>query len=231
MLDFSRYRFLTFDCYGTLIDWESGIFSALRPILQNHAMNVTDERLLQLYGDSESEAQEPYQPYADVLRAVVRNFGKELGFTPSRAEEDALPASLASWQPWPDTVEALRKLKTRHQLAIISNVDDDLFASTLPKLGVPFDAIITAQQARCYKPGVAIFNLALDRIGADPKQVLHIGQSIYHDVVPAKALDMGTVWVNRASARPGVGAVKAASGAPDWEIRDLTTLAAAAVPD
>jgi 2-haloacid dehalogenase len=231
MLDFSRYRFLTFDCYGTLIDWESGIFSALRPILQNHAKSVTDERLLRLYGDFESEAEQPYQPYADVLRAVVRCFGKELGFTPSRAEEDSLPASLASWQPWPDTVEALQKLKMRHELAIISNVDDDLFASTLPKLGASFDAIITAQQARCYKPGIANFKLALERIAVDPKQVLHIGQSVHHDVVPAKALGMGTVWVNRTSARAGVGAVKAASGAPDWEIRDLATLAAAAVPD
>jgi 2-haloacid dehalogenase len=231
MLDFSRYRFLTFDCYGTLIDWETGILSALRPILQNHNKSTADERVLQLYGDLELQAEQPYQPYVNVLRAVVRGFGQELGFQPSQHEQDSLPASLPSWQPWPDTVQALKKLKARYQLAIISNVDDDLFARTRPKLGVDFAAIITAEQARCYKPGIPIFKLALDRIRVDPSEVLHIGQSVYHDVVPAKSLGMATIWVNRPSARPGIGAVKAASAAPDWEISDLATLAAAAVPN
>ena len=230
MLDFSRCRFLTFDCYGTLIDWETGIFSALRPILQNHGKSPADERVLQLYGDFELQAEQTYQPYTDVLRDVVRGFGRELGFTPNQSEQDSLPGSLPNWQPWPDTVEALKKLKSRYQLAIISNIDDGLFAKTFPKLGIDFDEVITAEQARCYKPCMAIFKLALERTGADPKQVLHIGQSLYHDVVPAKSLGMTTVWVNRPSARPGIGAVKAIRATPDWEIRDLATLAGAAVP-
>jgi 2-haloacid dehalogenase len=231
MLDLSRYRVLTFDCYGTLVDWETGIFSALRPILVRHKKSISDEELLKLYGDLELEAEQPYQLYADVLRTVVRSFGQRLGFNPSQAEQDSLPQSLPSWEPWPDTVQALRKLKTRYQLAIISNVDDSLFATTRPKLGVDFDHIITAQQARCYKPGISIFELALQRIRLDPTQILHVGQSVYHDIVPAKSLGMGTVWVNRASARPGVGAVKAATETPDWEIRDLAMLAARAVAD
>jgi 2-haloacid dehalogenase len=229
MLDLSRFRYLTFDCYGTLIDWETGIFSAVKPILQHHGKSIDEDRLLKLYGDLELNAEQPYQPYNDVLKAVVRGFGRELGFTPSAEEEESLPKSLGSWEPWPDTVDALRRLKTRFQLAVISNVDDDLFAATAPKLGVDFDHVITAQQARCYKPSLAIFNLALHRIGVANDKVLHVGQSLYHDVVPAKSLGISTVWVNRPSARPGVGAVKAVEATPDWEIRDLATLAAAAL--
>jgi 2-haloacid dehalogenase len=225
MLPFSRYRYLTFDCYGTLIDWETGIFSALRPILRRHNKNIDDGRLLELYGDLEMLAEQPYQSYRDVLKAVVRGFGDNLDFQPTQAEQESLPESLVNWEPWPDTVESLRKLKARYRLAIISNVDDDLFARTAAKLGVTFDQVITAQQARCYKPGKQIFELALQRIAVDPSQVLHVGQSIYHDVIPAKGFGLDTVWVNRASARPGVGAVKAATAMPNLEVPDLATLA------
>jgi 2-haloacid dehalogenase len=230
MLSFSPYRYFTFDCYGTLIDWETGIFSALRPILRSHNTNLDDSRLLELYGELEMQAERPpFRSYKDVLRSVVRGFGEHLGFNASSAEFDSLPASLPHWEPWPDTVAALGRLKTKYKLAVVSNVDGDLFATTVHKLGVTFDNVITAEQARCYKPGKQIFELALERVGVDPGSILHVGQSIYHDVIPAKALGMGTVWVNRPSARAGVGAVKAATAKPDWEIRDLATLADAAV--
>lgn len=222
----SRYRYLTFDCYGTLIDWETGIFSSLRPILRSHKKSIDDSRLLELYGDLEMRAEQPYQRYRDVLKAVVRGFGDALGFVPTPEEQNSLPDSVGDWNPWPDTVESLKKLQTRYKLAIVSNVDDELFAKTAPKLGVVFDQVITAEQARCYKPGKQIFQLALERIAMHPSLVLHVGQSIYHDVIPAKALGMDTVWVNRASARPGVGAVKAAIAEPDLEVPDLATLAA-----
>jgi 2-haloacid dehalogenase len=226
MLPFSRYRYLTFDCYGTLIDWETGIFSALRPILRSHNQSIDNGRLLELYGDLEMRAEETYQSYRGVLKAVVRGFGSVLGFLPTLAEQESLPESLANWEPWPDSVASLKKLKARYKLAIVSNVDDDLFAKTAPKLGVAFDQVITAEQARCYKPGRQIFELALERIAVDPSQVLHVGQSIYHDVIPAKAFGIDTVWVNRASARPGVGAVRAATAMPNLEVPDLATLAA-----
>ena len=226
MLPFSRYRYLTFDCYGTLIDWETGILSALRPIVRSHHKSIDDSRLLELYGDLEMRAEQPYQSYKDVLKAVVRGFGGALGFVPSLAEQESLPESLISWEPWADTVESLKKLKAHYKLAIVSNVDDDLFAKTAAKLGVAFDQVITAEQARCYKPGKQIFELALQRIAVDPSHVLHVGQSIYHDVIPAKGFGLDTVWVNRASARPGVGAVKAATAMPNLEVPDLATLAA-----
>jgi len=162
---------------------------------------------------------------------VVRQYGKEFQFTPSAEEMRSLPESLPNWKPWPDTVAALRQLKTRFRLAILSNVDDDLFAATRPQLEVDFDEVITAQQAQAYKPSLKLFELALSRIHAPAHRVLHVGQSIHHDVVPAQALGLATVWVNRPSARPGVGAVKLAEAKPDLTVTSLAELAAAALHD
>ena len=230
MLDFSRFEILTFDCYGTLINWEDGILAALHRILSAHSKTLDDPTLLQLYGDFEHRSEQgPFQPYREVLASVVRQFGAELKFTPTPEEVRSLPDSLANWQPWPDTVAALRQLKTRFRLAILSNVDDDLFAATRPKLAVDFDDVITAQQAQAYKPSLRLFELALTRIQTPAHRVLHIGQSVYHDVIPAQSLGLATVWVNRPSARPGVGAVKSAEAKPDLTVRSLEELAAIAI--
>lgn len=225
MLDFNRFEVLTFDCYGTLIDWEAGILAALRPILSAYDKNIDDATLLKLYGDFEQRSEQgKFHPYREVLESVVRQFGDELQFTPTIEEARSLPDSLATWQPWPDTVAALRQLKTRFRLAILSNVDDDLFVLTRPKLEIEFDEIITAQQAQAYKPSLKLFELALSRIHAPAHRVLHVGQSIYHDVIPAQALGLATVWVNRPSARSGVGAVKAANATPDLTVSSLAEL-------
>ncbi len=226
MLDLTRFKVLTFDCYGTMIDWESGIFSALRPILAAHDKMLSDSALLALYAELELAAEQgEYLRYRDVLQSVVRGFGQRLGFSPTDAEVRSLPESVAAWQPFPDTVEALRKLKGRYQLAVMSNIDDDLFAATASKLEVAFSNVITAQQAGCYKPCMNIFKLAEQRIGVNHDQWLHVGQSIYHDVIPAQSLGLATVWVNRRSPRPGAGAAKAATATPDLEVPDLQTLA------
>ena len=228
MLDFNRFEVLTFDCYGTLIDWEAGILSALRPILSAHEKNIDDATLLKLYGDFEQRSEQGiFHPYREVLESVVRQFGDELRFTPTVDEARSLPDSLSTWQPWPDTVDALRELKARFRLAILSNVDNDLFALTRPKLQVEFefDEIITAQQAQAYKPSLKLFELALSRIHAPAHRVLHVGQSIYHDVIPAQALGLATVWVNRPSARSGVGAVKSARATLDLTVTSLAELA------
>jgi 2-haloacid dehalogenase len=228
MLDFSRFEILTFDCYGTLIDWEQGILRCLRRILTAHGKSVDDAQILQLYGEFEASAEQgEYRRYREVLELVVRQFGRQLDFTPTEAEVRSLPDSLPEWKPWPDTVTALRQLSSHFRLAVISNVDDDLFASTRPQLGVEFDQVITAQQARAYKPSLKIFELALSRVGAPAHRVLHVGQSIYHDVVPAQGLGLATVWVSRPSARSGVGAVRLAEGHPDLQVSSLAELAAA----
>ena len=232
MLDFTRYEILTFDCYGTLINWEEGILPALRRVLSAHGKQIDDATLLKLYGDFEQRSEQgAFQPYRKVLEAVVRQFGAEFQFTPTAEEIRSLPDSLPSWKPWPDTVAALHQLKTRYRLAIISNVDDDLFAQTRPLLEVEFDEVITAHQAQAYKPSLKMFELALNRIHAPAHRVLHVGQSIYHDVIPAQSLGLATVWVNRPSVRPGVGAVKSATATPDLTVTSLAELAAAATQD
>lgn len=232
MLDFTRFEVLTFDCYGTLINWEAGILSALRRVLSAHGKKIDAATLLKLYGDFEQRSEQGvFHPYREVLESVIRQFGVELRFAPTAEEVRSLPDSLSTWQPWPDTVAALRQLKTRFRLAILSNVDDDLFALTRPQLEVDFDEVITAQQAQAYKPSLKLFELALSRIHAPAHRVLHVGQSIYHDVIPAQALGLATVWVNRPSARPGVGAVKAAEAKPDLTVSTLAELAAVAVHD
>jgi 2-haloacid dehalogenase len=231
MLDFSRFEILTFDCYGTLINWEQGILGCLRRILKAHGKNVDDATILQLYGEFEARAEQgEYRSYREVLHSVARQFGTQLDFVPMEAESRSLPESLPDWRPWPDTVTALRNLHRRFRLAVISNVDNDLFATTQPQLGVEFDHVITAQQARAYKPSLKIFELALSRVGVPAHRVLHVGQSLYHDVLPAQALGLATVWVNRPSARSGVGAVKAAEGQPDLQVTSLAELAAACAP-
>ena len=229
MLDFSNFEVLTFDCYGTLIDWETGILAALKPVLAAHGKSLPDEKLLEFYGDLEAEAEAgEYRPYGEILRSVVRNLGKQLSFTPTVDEGNVLLHSLPRWRPWPDTVDALEKLRTRYRLAIISNIDDLLFESTRPQLHADFENVTTAQQARCYKPGLEIFRKALERLSVAPARVLHVGQSVYHDVLPAQSLGLGTVWVKRPSVRSGIGAVRSVSGQPDLEVPDLATLAALA---
>ena len=158
----------------------------------------------------------------------MRQFGTRLGFQPSAADLRILHASIPEWPPFPDTVPALQQLQKHYRLAIISNIDDDLFVETRKLLGVEFDTVITAEQAQSYKPSLNNFHLALKKLQVGPERLLHVGQSIYHDVIPAQSLGIATVRVNRKSARPGVGAVRPAAGKPDLEVPDLKTLVALA---
>jgi 2-haloacid dehalogenase len=228
-MDFSRFTAISFDCYGTLIDWESGLLPRLREILTAHGKALPDATILELYGSFEAEAEQgDYQNYRQVLESVVQKFGERCGFRPSSDALRSLHESIPAWRPFPDTVAALRRLQQRYKLAVISNIDDDLFAETRKHLGAEFDCVITAQQARSYKPSLNNFQLALRTMGIGPGSLLHAAQSLYHDVVPAQSLGISTVWVNRKSARPGVGAVRAAVARPDLEVPDLATLAALA---
>jgi 2-haloacid dehalogenase len=223
--DFDRFEAITFDCYGTLIDWERGLLAALQSILKSHGQNLNDRQVLDLYGELEPKAQNPYRRYRQVLAQVVRGFGDRLGFPVSNADAEFLPDSLKDWPPFPDTGAALRALKTRYKLAIISNTDDDLFAATARHFDVKFDQVITAEQAKAYKPSTAPFVLALERLGLPPERVLHCAQSIYHDVLPAKSLNLASVLVYRR----GFGATRPTEGKPDLEVPDLETLASLAL--
>jgi 2-haloacid dehalogenase len=191
---------------------------------------LSDADILGLYGELEAEAESSeYHPYRDILRSVVRGFGSRLGFLPTDPEQQSLPNSFAHWAPFPDTVAALRQLKTKFKLGIISNVDDDLFSATSRRLEIDFDYVITAGRARAYKPSLKIFELAQHRIGIPPEQWLHSAQSVYHDVIPARSLGISTVWVNRPSLRAGIGAVKQASAEADVTVTSMQALADLAV--
>ncbi|BAY10993.1 haloacid dehalogenase type II [Calothrix sp. NIES-2098] len=226
MINFEHSQVLTFDCYGTLIDWESGILAALKPLLSNHKHNLDDERLLQLFAEFEAEIQQgEYLKYREVLRRVVEKFGEYFGFTPTAEELYALADSIKHWQPFPDTVEALKALKQKYKLAIISNVDDNLFAFSAQVLEVEFDWIITAEQVKSYKPSLNNFKVAIERINQPLEEILHVACSIYHDIVPAKSLGISTVWVNRRAGKEGIGANLPVVAQPDLEVPDLHTLA------
>ena len=249
-MDFSRFTTISFDCYGTLIDWESGILPTLRAVLANHGLanhglanhglanhgqSLPDADILELYGEFEAQAESgPYQSYRNVLQSVVRAFADRFHFEASSAELRSLHESVRAWPPFPDTVPALRELQKRYRLVVISNIDDDLFAETRKHLGLEFDGVITAEQARSYKPSLNNFQMALRTFAISPDRLLHAAQSVYHDVVPARSLGISTVWVNRKSARPGIGAVRtsaapASEKQPDLEVPDLASLAAAAM--
>jgi 2-haloacid dehalogenase len=219
-MDLSQFGALTFDCYGTLIDWETGLLSALRPLLRSKGQYLENPQILDIFSELEPKAQNPYQRYQRVLADVVRGFGKRLGFAVSNAEVESLPESLKDWQPFPDTRAALESLKRKHRLAIISNTDDDFFAASARHLQVEFDEVITAEQAKAYKPSLAPFHLALQRLGLPAERVLHVGQSVYHDVLPARSLGMATVLVYRR----GFGATRRIEGEADLKVPDLQTL-------
>ena len=226
MLNFDDFEVLTFDCYGTLIDWETGIWQALSPVFANHHVTLGREPALEQYATLEAALERgPYLEYKQVLRRVLERLGHRLMFTPNAAELAGFVQSVRDWPAFEDSPAALQALQRKYKLAILSNIDDDLFALSAPKLGVTFDFIITAQQARSYKPSHNNFQTAFERIGLPPAKILHVAQSLFHDHVPAKALGMSTVWVNRRHAQPGSGATPPATATPDLEVPDLQSLA------
>jgi 2-haloacid dehalogenase len=226
MVRFDDFEVLTFDCYGTLIDWETGIWDALRPLFTTHRVGATPDRALELYGELESAAERgEYREYTVVLRTVLQGLGARLGFTPTTQELEEFSTSVKDWPAFPDSASALQALQKKYRLAIISNIDDALFALSARKLQVTFDWVITAQQARSYKPSTNNFHLAFDRIAVPQGRILHVAQSLFHDIVPAKALGLSAVWVNRRQNREGFGATPAAQAQPDLEVPDLRTLA------
>jgi 2-haloacid dehalogenase len=229
MLDFSQFEAMTFDCYGTLIDWETGILKALRPILSVRGVRASDDEVLAHYARLEAAAESgEYMPYRDVLRSVVRGIGGAYGFTPEAREEDRLPDSVGRWRPFADTIESLQSLGSRYRLGVISNIDEDIFEQTRATLGVEFERVVTAELCRSYKPHRRNFNTMLALLDLPPDKVLHVAESLYHDVKPARELGMTTVWVNRRAARGGVGASGTAEAAPDAMVENLAVLAAAA---
>jgi 2-haloacid dehalogenase len=226
VLDLDRFDVLTFDCYGTLIDWEAGIVAAVQPTLAGHGVTATDDEVLERYARHEAALEAgPYQSYRGILAGAFGGLADELGIEVTAEELAAFGGSVPDWPAFADSTEALARLAGRYRLGVITNSDEDLFAGSAARLGVPFEWVITAEHAQDYKPSIAPFVLALEEIDVPKDRVLHVAQSLYHDHVPAKELGLATVWVNRRHDRPGFGATPPAEAAPDLEVPDLATLA------
>ena len=225
-VDFTYYDALTFDCYGTLIDWETGILNALKRVLAAHRIERDDEALLEGYARHEAALEAgPYLIYRDVLAGSLRKLGEELGFTPSDEDLRAFSGSVVDWPAFDDSANALQELKKRFQLGVITNCDDDLFAASNRQLGVEFDWIITAQQAESYKPALRGFELAFERIDLPRERILHVAQSLFHDHVPAKHVGLTTVWIDRRAGRERFGATPPANAEPDVTVSDMRSFA------
>jgi 2-haloacid dehalogenase len=235
MLPERPFEIISFDCYGTLIDWESGILAALHRALGDGPAPVdaglpADDALLEAFARHEAAVEAgPYRSYREVLRQTVRAIADEVGRTVDDAAAEAFGGSVADWPAFPDSPAALADLDARFRLGVITNCDDDLFAASEARLGVRFDPVVTAQQARRYKPNPRGFELMFERLGLPTSRILHVAQSLYHDHVPAKRLGLATAWVNRRAGRAGSGATPPASAVPDLEVPDLRSLADLAV--
>jgi 2-haloalkanoic acid dehalogenase type II len=228
-LDYSAYDVITLDCYGTLIDWERGILVALRSALGNAAAPLGDDELLARFAALEHDAQADGARYRDVLVRCLHGIAADLGAEIDDATARAFGASVADWPAFPDSAEALARLHTRFRLVPITNCDDDLFAASERRLGLSFDLVVTAQQVGRYKPDPAGFLVAhariQDELGVPRERILHVAQSLFHDHVPAKALGMTTVWIDRRAGRSGGATPDALPVTPDARFTDMRGLA------
>jgi 2-haloacid dehalogenase len=188
-------RWATFDCYGTLIDWNAGIRAGIE-----HLWGVErSQELLERYHELEPQVEsETYRSYAEVLTLTVERLAQDAGLGIPEAEGDILPRSLPDWPPFPEVTGALEELRRRGWLlAALSNVDRDLIAASERRLGVPFDIIVTAEDVGSYKPANAHWERFFALTTADREHHVHVAQSHFHDIVPASALGLRTVWINR----------------------------------
>lgn len=220
MSDARAYDVVTFDCYGTLVDWEGGIVAAFVAAAACDGVTLRRESILAAHAEIEPRVQAgAYRSYRDVLERIAREAAVRWNWSLDAAQASFLPESLAVWHPFADTIAALRRLVAAgYSLGILSNVDDDLLAATLAQLDVPFELIVTAQQVRSYKPAPAHFAEARRRIGG--RRWLHAAQSWFHDVAPACELGIPVAWINRNGEAAGDAGAR-----PDREFPDLRALA------
>lgn len=189
---------LSFDCYGTLVDWEAGIAGAFGGAASGAGVTLEPADVIAAYHEVEPQVQSAtYRSYREVLAAVERGVAERLGWPLTREQTGFLVEALPDWPLFADTRPALERLKSRFKVAILSNIDDDLLQATIARIDVAFDWTVTAQEVRSYKPGHAHFHSALGRVDGDRERLLHAAQSQFHDIRPASELGIDAVWVNR----------------------------------
>jgi 2-haloacid dehalogenase len=231
-LNLGDFDALSFDCYGTLIDWEAGIAAVLRRWADRNGRQLSDEELLTVYSVHEAKAEQdhPGDLYPLVLARSMRALGEQLAVPVTDAEAEEFGASVPHWPAFADSAEALARLAQRYKLIILSNVDRASFAGSNKRLGVEFTSIVTAQDVGSYKPNPANFDALaaeIDRLGIPKEKLLHVAQSLFHDHVPAKKAGLPSVWINRRHADPGWGATPEppAPVTPDWTFTSMAAFA------
>lgn len=233
-MQLSDFKVLTFDCYGTLIDWESGMVAALKPLTERVARPLSRDEILEAHARQEStqQRQTPGLRYRDLLAVVCRRLAEEWGVALPWADCVAYGQSVKDWPAFPDSAEALRALKQHYKLVILSNVDNESFAASNAKLGVDFDAIYTAEDIGSYKPSDRNFDYMLEKLatlGLRKADVLHTAESLYHDHAPAKRHGLKSCWIYRRHDREGFGATLDPGEMPqiDFRFNSMAEFAAA----
>jgi len=231
-MNLTEFDALSFDCYGTLIDWETGLRQGLAKVAALSDSRLTTETLLETYGEAEAatERDEPGLIYPEVIARSVTAAGAAHGIEVPAELAVEIGASVPAWPAFPDSGEALARLKERYRLVILSNVDRASFAGSNDRLGIPFDLVLTAEEIGSYKPDPRNFEALLARVremGIEPGRLLHVAQSLYHDHVPAKAAGLATVWIDRRHGQEGFGATPppAAGVEPDWTFTSMAAFA------
>ncbi len=228
--DLTSIRALSFDCYGTLIDWERGILAALNEVFEARAIHADPDELLEAYAVIEPRVEhQAFRPYRQVLELVLDELCDEYGFPVSPEECATFAASVPAWPAFPDSAAALARLAERYSLFVLSNVDEDLFDGSAERLGRPFTAVYTAGAIGSYKPDPRNFEHLLARLDADhgiaPAELLHVAQSRFHDVAPANSMGLTTAWVNRRGGSGSGGATAKSDAVADVEVPDMASLA------
>jgi 2-haloacid dehalogenase len=230
MIELRDATTLTFDCYGTLIDWEAGIERALARHAAKHRVPPPDlDAFLTAFGRLETtiQAAHPEWRYPKVLAELFQRLAADFAFPAALEDCVAFGESIGDWPPFPDSSAALKRLQRGRRLIVVSNVDRDSFAKSERALGVKFDAIVTAQDVGAYKPDPKMFaaaRAAIERLGEDPARAVHVAQSLFHDIAPANAFGIPSVWVDRRAGRPG-GATPDRAARPDLRVTSLAELA------
>jgi 2-haloalkanoic acid dehalogenase type II len=231
MTALTGFRVLSFDCYGTLIDWEAGILASLAPWLRQTGIAPGDDQVLEAFGRHESavEAASPHLSYPQILAATLQRMAEEWGVACRDEDAARFGGSVGDWPPFPDTVEALRYLERYYRLVILSNVDQASFRRTAARLGIGFEAVFMAEDIGSYKPDRRNFAYLIDQMGRRgfaKGEILHTAQSVFHDLVPASEMGLATCWIDRRQGRAGTGATpRAAAPRVDFRFASLAEVA------
>ena len=233
-MQLTDFRVLTFDCYGTLIDWESGIIKALQPLFARADPALSRDEVLEAFGRHETaqQSETPSMIYSELLAVVHSRLAHEWGIQTNASESTAFGLSVPDWPSFPDSPAALQYLKKHYKLAILSNVDRESFQASNERLQIGFDYIFTAQDIGSYKPSPRNFEYLIEKLGYEgfPKNaILHTAESLYHDHLPANKAGLASAWIYRRHAQQGFGATHPPGAMPryDFQFKSMEELAKA----